>query len=49
MEANSTYHWKEFCPVNIEQLGPDIVLLGTDGTVCFKVDVACPFDTRVGI
>ena len=26
---------------------PDIVLLEKEGRVCFIVDVACPFDTRV--
>ena len=26
---------------------PDIVVLEKEGRVCFIVDVACPFDTRV--
>ena len=37
------------CPVLLSNNNnrPDIVVLEKDGRVCFIVDVACPFDTRV--
>ena len=38
------------CPVllsNNNNNRPDIVVLEKEGRVCFIVDVACPFDTRV--
>ena len=47
--------WVFICPVllsnnnnnNNNNNRPDIVLLEKEGRVCFIVDVACPFDTRV--
>ena len=37
------------CPVLLSNNNnrPDIVVLEKEGRVCFIVDVACPFDTRV--